>query len=400
MYDFILRDIPKSERASYEAAFEGAQKTKASSVELWELLGEQFARQSQQAHVQYFGTFYKWYVYLTWENFTFVSSDDAPRIFAEQLHLAILLDYDPWKVLMKYLLTQVRDAKEKVTFYADLKEAIFASSEIVGTEKGQAVSLEQLVKNVISVNNRDNTSLEVAKLSSRIEQILISSNKDDLGDSLAVSPREAVSTFLDFIHFLIGVPKEDIAMIVDGYARGEFPRNGQLSLRKMTEGTAAVESVDTQQPLSTLPQEQPAPQQFTPEPQSNPEPALPADPIEEAPPETPAEPVPEPTPEPEEEQAAHTEPTEVAAPVVDPAPAGPEPVPEKAEPKRQGIPYSQVRDLIEARFQKDPNGQYENVAGVLGLLDGLAEEYNDPTLRELYYFDQSTGNFHWNESLF
>lgn len=56
---------------------------------------------------------------------------------------------------------------------------------------------------------------------------------------------------------------------------------------------------------------------------------------------------------------------------------------------------TEIRTMIDSRFAKDAEGQYANVAGVLSTLQALSEKHNDPSLAELYYFDEKDGRFHW-----
>lgn len=70
-----------------------------------------------------------------------------------------------------------------------------------------------------------------------------------------------------------------------------------------------------------------------------------------------------------------------------------------AEEKTPSMSYVDIRTMINSRFSKDDTGQFANIEGVLALLDSLATEYKDDQIRELYYFDESTGGFRWNDEL-
>lgn len=58
---------------------------------------------------------------------------------------------------------------------------------------------------------------------------------------------------------------------------------------------------------------------------------------------------------------------------------------------------SNIQKIIDAQFEKDKNGQYVDIAGVLAMLATLAERYGDESIRDWYYFDETTGKFHWQE---
>ena len=51
----------------------------------------------------------------------------------------------------------------------------------------------------------------------------------------------------------------------------------------------------------------------------------------------------------------------------------------------------EIKMVIDAKFPKDASGQYENVGGVFAYLNDLATTYNDQSILEMYYFDESSG---------
>ncbi len=56
----------------------------------------------------------------------------------------------------------------------------------------------------------------------------------------------------------------------------------------------------------------------------------------------------------------------------------------------------QIKKAIEGKYKQDKDGQFEDVAEVLGKLAELAEKYKDPKLAEMYYYDEKDGKFKWN----
>lgn len=69
------------------------------------------------------------------------------------------------------------------------------------------------------------------------------------------------------------------------------------------------------------------------------------------------------------------------------------------EKKVSKVSYADIKNMIEARFTRDTSGEFANLDGVLALLDSLATDQGDDQIRELYYFDEGTGKFQWNEAL-
>jgi hypothetical protein len=95
-----------------------------------------------------------------------------------------------------------------------------------------------------------------------------------------------------------------------------------------------------------------------------------------------------------------------SAPTKSPSPSPPErkasPPAAKREPPKSVAPKTppaptpaSVRRELDARFAADAEGQYVDIAGVLGALGELSEKHNNPAIAEWYYFDETDGKFHW-----
>ena len=51
------------------------------------------------------------------------------------------------------------------------------------------------------------------------------------------------------------------------------------------------------------------------------------------------------------------------------------------------------------QFNLDENQQFLDVGEVITELSKLSQQNNDPKITELYYFDEPSGQFKWNEEL-
>ncbi len=71
---------------------------------------------------------------------------------------------------------------------------------------------------------------------------------------------------------------------------------------------------------------------------------------------------------------------------------------EVAAEQNQAISYEEIKQKIDADFAKDETGQYQNIEGVFDVLDQMAVQYNDETIKELLYFDEDRGGFVWKET--
>jgi hypothetical protein len=57
--------------------------------------------------------------------------------------------------------------------------------------------------------------------------------------------------------------------------------------------------------------------------------------------------------------------------------------------------YAEISQKIDAVFEKDADGNYEDLDSVMMALEKAAKKYNDPKIAELYYFDEQAGKFKW-----
>lgn len=62
-------------------------------------------------------------------------------------------------------------------------------------------------------------------------------------------------------------------------------------------------------------------------------------------------------------------------------------------------PYLALKTSLEAEFPRDADGHFLNMAEVLARLEAIAKDSGDERVKELYYFDEQTGTFRWNEEM-
>lgn len=61
----------------------------------------------------------------------------------------------------------------------------------------------------------------------------------------------------------------------------------------------------------------------------------------------------------------------------------------------QIIAYDDIKTAVDVKFPKDETGQYQDIEGVFGYLEEIAEQYEDPRIAKLLYFDEKSGGFVW-----
>lgn len=61
--------------------------------------------------------------------------------------------------------------------------------------------------------------------------------------------------------------------------------------------------------------------------------------------------------------------------------------------------YFDIKEYIEEKFKKDESGQFVDVESVFAELQNIAIDEDDDKILELYFFNEQTGKFEWNDKL-
>lgn len=62
----------------------------------------------------------------------------------------------------------------------------------------------------------------------------------------------------------------------------------------------------------------------------------------------------------------------------------------------QTLSLSEIKSQIESEFSKNESGEFQDVEAVLNKLQELSEQYNNPEIANLLYFDEQDAQFKWN----
>lgn len=289
-----------------------------------------FANTNQLDIKKYWYSYWRWYVWLTWDRLNSLSKDELVNIaFGNQLPMALLIGVDVWRSLMWYFATNNYLEDDVDSIYIKVKKSFLESGAVVGSWKGGNVTVAELVTEIRAVSKRNN-SLEQAEFESKLKQIMFPN--DPLVQKYATEDSdEAVRRFVDLVVFFDTVNEKDIWRVVDNFLNPEKYQN-------VVPGEAVVALTPALEVTQTPIMVQPAPQ-------------------------------PSVTP-PKKEEVKSTPPLVPLAP--------PKPTP------------AQIKSQIEKEFSA------EDVEGMMGKLNEMAEKNNDPKIAEMYYFDETENKFKWN----
>lgn len=330
---------------------------------LWEALHGYFSSAPISADQKYWWSYFRWYTELSWKHLLDRDRNFIINIaFPRQIVMAILLDFNVWKEFIWYLNVHPFTDKEMSAFYSNVKSSFFASTSVIGTWENKSVTLSQIIKETTIANQQKN-SLRLAEVLSKLHELLFPENNPEVKKYLEryvyIAPEDAVSTLVDLISFFVGVEAEKIWYVVEGTVHEE---KFEL-INQAQEAQTKREIASIRKPTLKIP--------------------VPTAPVSTS---TPA--VKSPTQDVSKQQSKPTQKTNTNSSSKNVSSTS------SSRPSNKDI-----KRMIEEAFPALKQGKEINFEGVVSMLNTLANRYGDDRIRELYYYNEKSGSFEWNESL-
>ena len=354
MVNFIPKKLSTAEAdlMRKEYGIVEAQAERAEAV--WKELNEYFVYAEVSDDRQYYKDYFYWYTDLSWR---FLQNQDYDFVttvaVARQIPVAILLGYDVWKELMWYLAFKAELIPEMQAVYSRMKNALLNSQAIIGTWKENNFTMQDLVKEVVKLNSKEDSIAE-AEFRNKLLQIYIPTRDTELQNLVFSDPSKAVSNLIGIVNFFLGVEAEKIWYIVDLYTHPE-PESGPVQLK---EGEVTVVADDKSDLVSKE-----GPKKVSPV-LSN-----------------------RSSIKTENSQSGNAVTEEVVRPVAS--------FPSANEALKQPT-RKEIKQQVESEFSKDTEGNFVEMEQVMTRLAELSEKYNDPEIADILYFDEQSGSFKWN----
>lgn len=181
-------------------------------------------------------TFGTWYALLCFPDIVSLQHTDVETVFASLSMLAFFHDIDVWKTLVRYLQLRTVDEADMGEVYGRIRNSFIHSPQYICVLNGSPVSFASFFEQV-SLYEQKNDSLALSSYYGGIGKAI-------LADSASSLTEEDVKTIMfrlqDMVHFLQGVSKENIFVIVDSHF---YPQKY----------TALAQTVEQATPVSSLP---------------------------------------------------------------------------------------------------------------------------------------------------
>ena len=219
---------------------------------VWEKMGALF-KENPKLDADYRLSYFLWYTDFTWKMFNNREHDLVVSMcLARQIPMAILLDFDVWRNIMWYLGLRTIERPDMESLYIRMKNAFLESEAYVGKWNGEAVTVKDLVKEIVAMNTR-NDSMEQAEFKSKLLQVLFPQNDSIFEKYISTEQDLAVERFIDLTHFFLGVDKDHIWYVVETFLHPEKYEN--VVLGEVPTPSAPAE----QPPVSAVPTPKPTP---------------------------------------------------------------------------------------------------------------------------------------------
>ncbi len=317
---FIPRQLSSQDFALVQAEFLSLFDNPQKMQDAWNEMHEFFRSASSKEDQIYRDTFFYWYTDLTWKMLNTLDKEAFLVAIPRQISVALAIGYDLLNSICSYLLIRTKDEIEMMSFFPKLKQNIFASPAVLGQWQGKNVTVAEIIKETIALNQSGNDSLKSAEFLAKLKSIL--SNKEDVEKGFTIaSADQMVDRFDTMVQFFIGVAPEKAYYLIDALFHPErYEKREPGAETKGEELQSDVPAVDRV--------------------------------LEE-----------------DSQKMDNTTPPTLA----------------------------EIKNLVDSEFSKDETGQYADIEAVFGLLDQIAEEYNDEKIKEYFYFDENVGGFVWLE---
>lgn len=251
-----------------------------------------------------------------------------------QIVEAILLNFDVYEKICWYIHSKCFEPDDYRTLFIQARDAFLSSPAIVGyDENKKPFTLADAINKIKLISGRGSDSMELAQFMEKLAKILDLHNP--FAENLFGARADDFAQLLfDLCDLFINVSPEEAEREIELYL---FPERADQLNEFFNSRDKDIISIETIKKI--------------------------------------------------EEEAV----TEVPMPAITPN-NNPKPMP----PTLTKPAPAEIRAKIDAAFEKDEKGNYKDLDGVFIVLGRAAQKYNDPKIAELYYFDETSGEFKWN----
>lgn len=174
-----------------------------------------FVEHGTQKEFQFFTSYFRWSVLLTWRRLSDVSRDDMVQLVVpRQIIAALALDFDVWLELVWYLNLYTLDEAEMKMVYEKMRNSFFLSPAIISIVDGKEITQAEMIREIQSLDRKKNDALLMAEFYSKYSGS-IAKSIPEYDQYFPVAKEKLLRSFVDLTHFFMGVGPENIYVLVD-----------------------------------------------------------------------------------------------------------------------------------------------------------------------------------------
>src|SRR3989344_119364 len=191
---------------------------------VYEELRDFFVTSTEAEVKKYWYSYWRWYVWLTWDRLNTVSKDELISIiFSQQIPMALLLDFDVRESLLWYFVANNFFEDDLESFYLKIKKAFLESKAVVGVWQGKNVTVAGLIKEADSVYSSGDSLVE-ANFENKLRQLIFPADEMTKKYFMA-NPEQVKERFLHLVAFFETFTEEKIWFVVDAFLNPEKYQN-------------------------------------------------------------------------------------------------------------------------------------------------------------------------------
>lgn len=249
---FSPRQLSSQELASLREEFLSLSENPQKMQDAWNEMHEFFRSASVKEDNIYRETFFYWYTNLTWKMLNTLDKEAFVIAIPRQIPVALAIGYDVLNSISSYLLIRTKDDIEMMSMYSKLKQNIFASPAVLGQWQGKNVTVAEIIKEIVALDQSGNDSLKSAEFLARLKSILY--RKEDVEKGYIIASGEAmVDRFDTLVQFLIGVEPQKVYFLIDAMFHPERYEKRDAVAKTETEPAEAVASPVIEEPQAEEP---------------------------------------------------------------------------------------------------------------------------------------------------
>jgi hypothetical protein len=314
---------------------------------VWAQLHAFFTKATAGQIKSYMWNYFRLYTELSWRLLNFCDNEAVVFFFKTQIPLALLMDFNVLGDLAWYSYNKVRE-EEARTFFNQVKNSFLSSAASLGISQGKEMTMAEVARQIMALNVGASDSIEMAEFRSRIRQIMFAKDNKMIEKYSFASPDDAIDRLITLTNFCLGVKPEHFYYVVQGMVNPE--RYDQIIssgiLEKKDEEMWKIDKKIIDEVLKETEEK------YLGENENGTNNNSYVD---------------------EKQNVMNKESNDVKMSLIN------------------------IKNLIDSSFPKDENGQYQDVGAVFERLEELANESNDPTIKEMLYWDEAEGGFKWKE---